>query len=309
MQTLCKFDMILAVSHRIHNLLLLFVVLFFSFGEDDDYDFVEIIDFLSAVKNPKHLSTARLKEQVDENHDKIIYSEGSISLLLETVVTKSRTDNIYAASEYLADSAMNLDVKYLSPKVVGMTKVTDAITKINAKLAGEAGVFAKKKKVCVSPTSAYEAAMVPINRKLSALLDILVLHLLFPVGTDAECKKYIKNVRSGPTDKITAQVLQVVRKEIVKAYGHPGFIPGFTFTGSIVCIVVLTVCSCILLAGTYLYIKTKTLSKLSKLKNLDLEKGLDQVKELAAKVTSLRNRHQTNEPEAMPMTNQPTHST
>ena len=119
---------------------------------------MEIIDFLSAVKNPKHLSTERLKDQVDENHDKIIINGGSISLLVETVVTKSRTDNIYAASEYLTDSAMNLEVKYLSSKVVGMGKVEKAITKINAKLAGATRVSSKKKKVCVSPTTAYEPA-------------------------------------------------------------------------------------------------------------------------------------------------------
>ena len=144
--------------------------------------------------------------------------------------------------------------------------------------------------------------MVPINRKLSAKLDILVLHLEFPVGTDAECKKYVENVRKGSVDKVKAQVLRAVKEEVLKLYGHPGFIPGFTFNGSIVCIVVLTVSSCILLAATYLWIKTRTLSKLNKLKDLDLEKGMNQVKELAAKVTSLGNRHQTNEQEIMPMT-------
>ena len=68
--------------------------------------------------------------------------------------------------------------------------------------------------------------MVPIDRMMSSNLRFLVLHLLFPVGTDAECQTYLNNVRKAPSDQITAKVLEAVRAEIRHSYGHPGFIPG-----------------------------------------------------------------------------------
>ena len=68
--------------------------------------------------------------------------------------------------------------------------------------------------------------MVPIDRMLSSDFKVLVLHILFPVGTDAECQTYLSNVRKGPTDQITAKVLEAIRAEIRHSYGHPGFIPG-----------------------------------------------------------------------------------
>ena len=127
------------------------------YENEEDFDVADIVDFLAAVKNPKHLSTKRLKDDVEENENRIIYNQGSIGLAVETQVSESHTDNIDAASQHLADGAMNLRVKYLTSKIVGQKKVKKAIAKINAKLAGSNKVFKKKdKKVCVDSTSAFE---------------------------------------------------------------------------------------------------------------------------------------------------------
>ena len=117
---------------------------------------MDIVDLISAIKNPKQISTNKLKDDVNENENRIIYNQGSIGLSLEVQVSESRTHNIDAASKYLADSAMNLKVKYLTTKVVGRNKVEKAISKINANLAGSKKFSKKKKKVCVTATSAFE---------------------------------------------------------------------------------------------------------------------------------------------------------
>ena len=141
--------------------------------------------------------------------------------------------------------------------------------------------------------------MVKINRLLSADGANLYIHTVFPVGTKKQCKKYLKKVRAGMTNQMTKEIFKLVQDHLIKQYGHPGFIWGLTFNGSIIFVVLLTSFVCFLLVYVYISIKTWPLRKL---KALNITSQLGRIDELSQKIQSFRpGQRNTGQPETAPM--------